>query len=77
MLLKDDGIVNKVLVDYSGVLSERPIRRLLFASLSGRVAFAMLPLGNAMSRAQERRAHRVARGPNPKTAAVVTPMRRL
>ena len=30
---------------YGAVLSERPIRRLLFASLSGRVAFAMLPLG--------------------------------
>ncbi len=36
--MRDDG-------GYGAVLSERPIRRLLFASLSGRVAFAMLPLG--------------------------------
>jgi MFS family permease len=36
--VRDDG-------GYGAVLGERPIRRLLFASLSGRVAFAMLPLG--------------------------------
>ena len=30
---------------YGAVLAERPIRRLLFASLAGRVAFSMLPLG--------------------------------
>lgn len=36
--MHDDG-------GYGAVLRERPIRRLLFASLSGRVAFAMLPLG--------------------------------
>ena len=30
---------------YGAVLSEGPVRRLLFASLSGRVAFSMLPLG--------------------------------
>ena len=30
---------------YGAVLSEGPVRRLLFASLCGRVAFSMLPLG--------------------------------
>ena len=44
--MRDDG-------GYRAVLAERPIRRLLFASLSGRVAFAMLPLGLVLYAAAE------------------------
>ena len=44
--MRDDG-------GYGAVLAERPIRRLLFASLSGRVAFSMLPLGLVLYAAAE------------------------
>ncbi len=44
--MRDDG-------GYRAVLAERPIRRLLFASLSGRVAFSMLPLGLVLYAAAE------------------------
>ena len=44
--VRDDG-------GYRAVLAERPIRRLLFASLSGRVAFSMLPLGLVLYAAAE------------------------
>jgi MFS family permease len=38
---------------YGAILAERPIRRLLLASLSGRVAFSMLPLGFVLYAAAE------------------------
>jgi predicted MFS family arabinose efflux permease len=38
---------------YGAVLAERPIRRLLLASLAGRVAFSMLPLGFVVFAAAE------------------------
>jgi MFS family permease len=44
--VRDDG-------GYGAVLAERPIRRLLFASLAGRVAFSMLPLGFVLFAAAE------------------------
>jgi STE24 endopeptidase len=45
--------------------------------VAGVFSFAMLPLGNAMSRAQERRADRFALGLTRNPAAFVTAMRRL
>ena len=45
--------------------------------VAGVLSFAMLPLGNAMSRAQERRADRFALGLTRNPAAFVTAMRRL
>src|SRR3954454_12692328 len=38
---------------YGAVLAERPIRRLLIASLAGRLAFTMVPLGLVLFAAAE------------------------